>query len=551
MKIGRKGNALTIVLMITAIFAIVSFFIITFVQSRRVNSEEELRFIQAKLLADDIVELGKYFLAYEKVIFLNNPLAMSEERRAVLNDFAQQSYGSLVANNSFLINACGGYDANATEVGDFKAKGEPVFCPYFVRNPLLDGVMFENMMLQMWSRSGTVGVLAMSDDGVLETRSTTRQAIMSKKVSGAYEVTINLNDILSNSDDQYIRMLLDEKLANSFRQNDFDAKLIFTFYSASAGFETISNERYATVTSVVNYGSRMLFRRSATTSESIIMSTSTVKDFSIFMIYPEDSDGARTRKYSESMKLGGPDSIINGRVFFNGDIDIPLTGLPVFTEMVIISGDILNNDSVNKETYRQLMREKFRKGIIVRFPVEKLINDGVCVPGISMANQSGMYCRPPLQPTGMFSIADYISNLRNVCSDLKVTMNSGAYTYANTGSTDSMSVINCDGSAPDKLFLSGGATEVEVTGSHAFIVSPIKKLHIKSSANIYGTVLGGYIEAESGTKFFSLSSLGKGMTGIPSDSDLAAISREGARIQEGVGVPLLNLPLIKKPYLGK
>ncbi len=549
MRIGRKGNALTIVLMITAMFALVSYFILSFVQSRRGNTEEELRFLQAKLLAGDIVELGKYFLAYEKVIFMDNPLAMSENRRIVLTDFAQQSYGSLAANNSFLLNACGGYDANASEVGDFKANGELVFCPYFVRNPLMDGAMFENMMLKMWSRSGSVGVLSMSG-GVLETKTTSRPAIMQKTESGAYELTIDLKKVLADSDNQYVRLFSDEKLVRSFRDGSFDAKMVYTFYSSSAGFETISNERYVTVRAEVNYGPP-LFRRSASASESLIMYTSSVKDFALFIIYPETSSGLPTKKFSESMKLGGTDSRVNGRVFFNGDIDVDLAALPVFTETVVISGDIVVNTSLSQEDYRKLMREKFRKGLVVRFPVEKLINDGACVAGIVMANQSGMFCKRPLVPTENFGISDYISNLRNVCSDLKVTVNNGAYKYLNTNATDSMSVLNCEGSAPEKLFLSGGAMDVEVSGSHAYIVSPIKKISIKAPANIYGTILGGYVEAQPGTKFFSLSSIKKGMAGIASDTDLAAVSSEGARIQEGVGVPLLNLPLIKKPYLGK
>lgn len=549
MKIGKKGNALTIVLIITALFAVMSYVILNFVQGRRGSSEEEIRFLQAKMIASDIVELGKYFLAYDRVVFMDDPLGMTAGRQAIQKDFSQQSYGSLVANNSFLLNACGGYDANAAEIGDFKADGQTVFCPYFVRNPLMDGVMFEDMMLSMWARSGAVGVLSMSG-GVLETKSGTRTAIMTKDGSGAYSLTISLNEALKNPDNQFIRLHADQNILKMLKSGSFEAKLIFTFYSASAGFETISNERYVTIRSEVNYGTS-LFKRSASASESLILYTSTVRDYAIFMMYPETSGGLKTRKFSEAMKLGGNTSRVNGRVFFNGDIDVPLTDLPVFNEIVVISGDLQVPPTVNFEQQRALMKEKFRKGLIVRFPVEKLINDGECVSGIPMSNQSGMYCKRTMVPTENFGISDYIINNGSACSNLKAKVNSGAYMYETAGSTLASAQEICKGSAPERLFLSGGVNDVEVVGSHAYIVSPVRNLKVQSAANIYGTIFGGYIEALAGSKFYSLSSLRKGLPGIASDVDLAAISGEGSRVQAGVGVPLLNLPLIKKPYLGK
>lgn len=549
MRVGRSGNALTIVLIITAMFAVVSYLILNFVQGRRGSSEDEVRLLQAKMIATDIVELGKYFLAYEKVIFLDNPLSMNPSRVTIQKDFAQQSYGSLVANNSFLLNACGGYDANATEVGDFKAEGQLVFCPYFVRNSLMNGAMFEDMMLEMWARSGSVGVLSMSG-GVLETKAGTRNAIMTKDGSGAYSLTISLNEALKTQDNQFIRMHADQNILKSLQNGDFEAKLIYTFYSASAGFETISNERYVTVRSEVNYGSPV-FRKSANASESIIMYTSTVRDFSLFMMYPETASGAKTRKFSEAMQLGGNTTRVNGRVFFNGDIDVDLADLPIFNEIVVISGDLIVSSGIDFAQQRALVKDRFRKGLVVRFPVERLINDGECVSGIPMSNQSGMYCKRPLIPTESFGISDYITNLGSVCSSLKANINSGAYSYVTAGSTNPMIQEYCKGSAPERLFLSGGANEVEVAGSHAYIVSPVKSLKIKSAANIYGTVFGGHIEALAGSKFYSLSALRKGLPGIASDVDLAAISAEGSRVQSGVAVPLSNLPFIKKPYLGK
>lgn len=550
---NKKGSALPMVMIIAGLVAVFSYVIFGMLQSRRSSTEDELRALQAKMLAADIVELGKYLFLYERVIYLTDPLTISAAREATRKDFLNQSYGSLAPANSFMINACGGYDATAKEIGNFMANGSQVFCPLYLRNPLLDGSMFEDMLLEMWSRgnrtvSQNTHILRMSANGFVSVP-TTRKAVLERDAAGAYTFSIDLENAIQSSNDQFIRLHLNQNIIQMMRQNSFKAKLTYTIFGNSTGFTTLSNERFITVEADVSYGNA-LSQRSVNVVEPLIMYSSTVKDFAIFIMYPTTSAGNPTTKFSESVILGGASTKVNGRVFFNGDIDTPLANLPTFNEVVVISGKI-NVSGLSTEQARTLMAEKFKKGVVTGFPVKRLINDGECLPGLPTANLSGMYCKNPQNLAVNFGIGDYIKNLGNICSNLPVKYTNGVYRYDLTNNKDPIRKEQCTGSAPEKIFLSGGSDSVTVTGSYAFIVSPIKSLIAGADANIYGTIFGGYIRAGSGSRFYSLGTLRKGLPGIASDIALNEITSESERILTGVGVPLLNLPLVKDAAIGK
>lgn len=542
---NRRGSALPLVMITSALVFVISYVIFSMLQSRRTGTEDDLKTLQAKMLAADIVELGKYLLLYERIVYIDDPLAISSDRTATRKEILAQSYGSLASVNSFMLNACGGYDANAVEVGPLVADGSPVFCPFYLRNPLLDGKMFEEMMLKMWSTSGPVGELALSG-GVLSTKNSSRKAIMGRDSAGGYKLIIDFENAVRNNDNQFIRLHLNQNIVKQMRQNGFSAKLTYTLFGPSTGFKTLSNERYVNIQADVTYGSA--FNRIAVnTAYTSVLYSSTVKDFALFMIYPEDNAGLATTLFSKAVDLSAS-SQINGRVFFNGDIDTALTELPVFNEVVIISGK-LNTAGYTFAEAQKLMSQKFRKGIVMGYPVKRLINDGECVSGMPTANESGMYCKDPVSTGVNYNVSRYVQNLGNICSTLKVEFNSGAYVYNTTGVVDAMKIEQCKGSAPGKVFLSGGADRVTVGGSHAYIVTPVRNLKL-GIGNMYGVVLGGHISGN-GSKIYSLGALRTGLPGIASTNDLTAITSEARTIMAGVGVPLISVPLIKEANVGK
>lgn len=541
---NKRGSSLPLVMIISALVFVFSYVIFNLLQSRRQGTEDDLRVLQAKMLAADIAELGKYMLLYERVVYINDVLNVDSARVATRRDMLAQSYGSLAAANSFMMNACGGYDANAVEIGPLRADNSPVFCPFYLRNPLMDGKMFEDMMLTMWSIGGQVGELVMKG-GVLSTQNTTRSPILTKDSSGAYALSIDLDSAIRNPNNQFIRLHLNQNIVQKMRQDGFSAKLVFTLFGPSTGFRTLSNERFVNVQAEVSFGTT-LNTKSVSVSETAILYSTTVKDFALFMMYPEDGAGNPTTLFSKAVELDKT-SQINGRVLFNGDIDTNLEELPVFNETVIISGTV-NTSGFTFERARELMTQKFRKGIVMGFPIKLLINDGECVAGMPTSNDSSMYCVE--KGTGLpYNLTKYIDNMGNICSKLPVSFAAGEFTFDTSKVVDPVIKEQCKGSAPGKVWLSGGVRSVSVSGSHAYVLSPIKTLIMAAGGNLYGTVLGGHIRG-SKVKIYSLGALRPGLPGIASDKDLGNISAESGKIMAGVGVPLINVALIKEAKIG-
>ncbi|KYG63068.1 hypothetical protein AZI86_15220 [Bdellovibrio bacteriovorus] len=543
--LNRKGSSIPLVMIISALVFIFSYVIFNLLQSRRQGTEDDLRVLQAKMLAADIVELGKYMLLYERVVYVNDILNVDNSRIATRREMLNQSYGSLVAANSFMMNACGGYDANAVEIGPLRADNSPVFCPFYLRNPLMDGKMFEDMMLQMWSIGGQVGELVMRG-GVLATQNATRSQIFTKNGAGSYSLTIDLDSAIRNPNNQFIRLHLNQNIVEKMRQDGFSAKLIFTLYGPSTGFRTLTNERYVNVQADVSFGTS-LNKKNASVSETAILYSTTVKDFALFMMYPEDSAGQPTTLFSRAVELNST-SQINGRVLFNGDIDNSLESLPIFNEVVIISGSV-NTAGYTFARARELMSQKFRKGIVMGFPIKLLINDGTCVSGLPTSNDSSMYCVE--KGTGLpYNLTKYIDNMGNICSKLPVNFSGGEFTFDTSTVIDPVIREQCKGSAPGKVWLSGGVRNVSVAGSHAYILSPVKNLIMSAGGSLYGTVMGGHIRGTN-VKIYSLGALRPGLPGIASSTDLGAISGESGRIMAGIGVPLINVALIKEAKIGE
>jgi hypothetical protein len=559
-KLRRQlGSAFSITISSTVVLSVVGYLLVSFLRGQRVNREEEIQFIQAKGLASDVVEIGKYFLAYERVVFIEEALKLDNQRRLALDALMTQGIGSLEPASYFLSNACGGYDADAIEVGDLKVNGSQVMCPFYLRNPLLDGNMVDSLLFRMWTSNNQTQVLTLGAGGSVVTRGGVSKApIFKVEPNNSYSVELDLKNSVLDPRSARLRLGVDQTFINTLKAFNSEIKLRYNFYAQRSGFQSITNERFVTISAVVKYGPT-LQPSVATASETFVIQSPTVKDFAIFVPYPETASGASTKRMSEAFLFGGPNTQVYGRVFFDGDIDIPLQNLPVFHETVVISGDLVNQSSITDPVLkRSLMQEKFKKGLIVNFPADRLIKDGECVSNYKVVNHSEIHCKKPADPTANFRIHDYIQNLVSMCSDYGIVSKNGSYMYL-IASIDPLipfrpapvEVESCSPSAPGKLFISGGTKWVRIMGSHAFILSPAEKVVALNATNIYGTILGGHISVKDGTQFYTISNLRSGLPGIADANVLAEVTKEASGILAGVGVPLMNLPLFKNSSVGR
>jgi hypothetical protein len=547
---SQRGGALAMTLASVAVLSITGYLLVSFLRGQRVHREGEVSHIQAQALASDLIELGKYFLAYEKIVFTQDSLKLDASRKSALDVIMKQGIGSLEPAPHFLTNACGGYDAEAVELGDLKINQEKVFCPLYLRNPLFDGNILEKAVFRLWGSSKKTQILIRDGSNIITKTDVSRAAVVKEESDGSYSLEIDLKKSILDPKNSRIRLGVEQNFVSLLKTAGAEAKVRFIFHTKRAGFETISNERFVTLSSFVKYGESFQLK-TVSSSETLIFQAPSVKDFALFLVYPETSSGSPTRKFSEAFRFGGKQTQIYGRVFFHGDIDIPLQELPEFHETVVISGRLINQNSQDLLAQRALLQAKFKKGLVTDFPVDRLVKDGRCVGFYEVSNQSEMYCKKPSDETLDFTMRDYILNLVNICSGYPVSVDKGNYHYEIDKASTPIVVTSCTPSEPGKQFVSGGVYNVKVSGSHAFVLSPIQNLIVSSSSSIYGTVLGGHISVRDGTRFYSISHLKVGLPGIGNQKVLAEVSTEAASIKTGVGVPIMNMPLFKNTAMGR
>ena len=285
-----------------------------------------------------------------------------------------------------------------------------------------------------------------------------------------------------------------------------------------------------------------------------MVALSTPKDFALFIVYPETSAGVQTQKFSEALQLA-PSVRVIGRAYFNGDIDVPLERLPVFSEAVAISGTIRINGQVPGPSSIGLLQEKFPKGFITNFSAPRYILDGRCAPvgaastasfsnNLKIVNGTRMNCFDENTPNKeRFSIRHYIERLGNMCSSKPITVKSTGYTQPQAMiELGCETVVNWD----EASFLTGGFLDVTAQdpGYFAGILSPVQRLLVGGTTNVYGVVLGGYVRAGGSTKFYSVGMLQPGLPGIGSDATLGSLNSSALSANDGIAVPIVNVPFV-------
>lgn len=545
----RRGAILPVLFLLMGLIAVVGYALLNYLERSFSELMDEDVQIEAQMLASDIKELGKYMLLYEKVQFQKRPLDMSGTRRQNLEALWGQSFGNISsASGPSLINACGGYSALVVFIGDLKVDGESVFCPSYLRNSQLSGPLLEKMLLENWATPNKTASVMQGFDLV--------SSVMADVVKqrdgnpGRYVVTIDLtggvNDWM-NSPGNFVFLNFGQKIATRLKQLGVKAELSYEIMTDSKGFIPTASERFVKVSSTVSFRG-VLRKTSFTDSESFVMTVPTIKDFAIFIPYPTRSDGVPTSQWSEAVSIAA-NSVINGRVYFNGNIDLGLDQLPTFTETVFISGGLTSNITADAATLDKF-KKKFQKGIVTNFSASRFLMDGACAVGsgaskIPIINQSGVFC----ERNGVaFNIARYIENLQSICSNGTAVVDSaGRVQFDFTGVTvpDPMANQACNAENIVR-FVSGGATRINVNGPFAFIASPVAFFNVTAAgSSIYGIVMGGNIRSSSATNFYSLAAMKVGLPGIGNAPTLLERSNDANIIYEGVAAPLMNFPLIQ------
>ncbi len=527
------------------------------VRRKKIALDDRQRF-EASLLAGDILEIGKYFLLYERVMFIKDPIHLkaagngAATRGECLRSVWGQSYGTFRVGQGNMKDACGITGVNGSFQGALElacgggllsSARKKTFCPGLIRDPHLSGDMFEGMRFKQWMDRG----------------------IMTKPPPrpGVYQLVIEVTDAFkpSQQDQLFVRMyhgqkFLDEMFRAGEKNSPLQAWLIYEFMSGEAAFKSAASERYVKVIGKITFKGARGAGHFAERSETMMLVPSTPKDFALFMPFPDKGNivsGATvtnepTTLFSQATNLS-PSVKIYGRTYFNGDIDMALDDLPEFNESVALSGNLKNGAGVIPGPGDlPLLKQKFKKGFITNVSAARFILDGDCAGNggptatpIRISNGTGFNCKTT-SVTGApapFGIVDYVQPL-NGCWNNEMQVTAGARNLVPPLSSTTCTL----GTNLATDFAAGGYREITATGIYSPVMSPTKRLTAIGNAQVYGTVMGGHITAGGAAKFYSVSSLFAGLPGIGSDATLVQTNSSAATSYQGVSVAVPNLPLV-------
>ena len=531
--LNRKGNAIALILSLGVVAGVVCYIGVNAIRKGQDSAISEDRMVEAETMATDFLEITKYLLFYEKIIYIDSkgPLDHSGSRGTQLLTYLQQGLG-VTDLNADVMKACGGYDGKGRQIGEYQIGGANVFCPFYLRSNMFSGNMLEQMVLEPMV---TKGIIKSSKPGQYEIELV------------FFDRTKNIDNI-SSASSNFVGYNIGQDLLNSVSHRVESVKTTIKILTNQAGFASATSERFIEVSSEVILGSK-LKSYPVTKRESFITYPSTPKDFALFMMFPTDSSFVKTTKWSQAVKLPAG-STVEGRVFFNGDIDSNLADLPVFNEIVVISGDLT---SVKTKADRDNLKTKFLKGIITNYSAARFLQTGTCSitdPTINFVNSTGYQCSIGNDPSNPYKI-EYLP-AKGLCFSYKITYKALPDFGNKVGveydcSKASPADPNCDQNSGKckngSSFITGVQEYVESNAQVTFVAGAISKLLLHSNY-MYGTMMGGYLESTVKIAIKSMSATKIGDPGIGSQETLDGYSVQFQQAFAGISSPLTNLPIV-------
>lgn len=511
---------------------------------------------EALTLAADLVEIGKYLILYERAFFRKDPLALNVAgsggvtRGQCVRGLWQSGYGFQATTD-----ACGGMAPNGTYTGTnqldcgggisitYASSRRSVFCPSYLRSQLLTGRMVQEFLFERWAARGVVDKVRAGHYAL--------EIDMTSALKGSLqnELSIRLN---------YGQKLLEDVDAGFFGGSNIEAKLKFEFLTDSAGFVSAAAERYIRITATLSFPGDKDTRHFVDKSTTMMISLSTPKDFALFMPYPDANTSAAalnapTDKYSAAVNLSS-DAIFAGRVYFNGDFDTEIDSLPLFQEAVVISGAVKGPDGkIPGPSQLDVLRKKFRKGIVTHFSAPRFVYDGACAkddpasPELKISNGTRLFCKQPLDATKPYHIVDYIMGMPPVSACWNAELLAKNRTERALGSVMSPSSLvgSCLPGPRDSssTFVTGGWRTIRGEGV-APIMSPVKEVKLATNTTVHGTLFAGNVSGSGKNVFIPLSALRVGAPGVFNEDALIDINAKSVGAYAGVTVPLLNMPVV-------
>lgn len=503
----------------------------TFTSSSKTTLEDGVVW-KAQELANNLIEITKYFAFYERVVYVDSkgPLNHldSSERSQNMITVLNRGIGLDKLDPYSLGKLCGSFGLKGESLATFKLGGVKVFCPYFTRVSQLTSKEMEVVLFEDWSSRGVV----------------------EKEAPGVYKVELDFTESLQEFNKSFISWttLNEQEEYNLLFSKIKKAYVSLRYFTESSGFISLGNDRTLSIEARIEFESVLSSKSGIVESESFVIRPSIPKDYTLFFLYPTTSTYLATRKFSESVKLSGGSSI-RGRAYFNGDLDVSLGTAPLFSEYTIFSGSIIPRPKISDES---VLKTKFPKGLLTHFSSERWLFSGACgtgSSGTSIVNQSGYKCKNFFGNN--LSMLDFFSLTPNSCTDASVVINSGAISIECGSSFNPACPIHCPGS-PQISTISYPVKDLKIVGSHGFVVAPVAKvLLITSNSYLNGSLFGGHLDSSGqNATLLGAQSWQVGLPGFANQETLDSFSQSYLLSKAGITAPLMNMPIVLGVFSG-
>ncbi len=509
----ERGSVMLMVIVISAIIVAGGYWAVDMLDSSKKFAGKKLLGLELELIANDIKEIGKYLIFYEKVFYTKNA-DNSPANPLILDSDIKDIWSKPLSVNAN--NPCGAYDEDLNYQGTSVVNGKKIFCAYVFRNNTVSNQLLQDAVLERWVTNGA----------------------LDKVGPGKYRVTLDMSKMFE--DTSFIRMEHSQELAKQIKSGryDFKATLTFDFLTSDAGFALDSTERMVKISVEVklakNSGVIKKYEVRRLT-ESYVINPSTPKVFSLFTIFPEK------KELHENYALDSQDNIY-GKVYFNGDVtQTTVTNLPVFYDTLLLGGEF-KYAVVPTEEVVAAYKDKFKRGLITNVSAERFIlnpknnGEGCISPSLPILNGTQLACD--------YTIKDYAE--QNGPSCRVIAQNNGRLHYMQE--PDDSEVCASNDPWITSRFITGGFSEVKVQYKCIFVMAAVENLIVGAggeTSSVYGIIAGGKIEKSGGhVNFYSLQNIHSGTACVATDATVESINSRVAAVRDTVLIPLVNLPSV-------
>ncbi|MBP5296227.1 MAG: hypothetical protein J6Y94_02720 [Bacteriovoracaceae bacterium] len=573
----NRGASLIYAILLVGAMAMTTMYVI---DAQRLNHSllaDKRVSLELRLLLEDVKEVGKYLILYEKAFYAKHPLisdmALKKTWETAFATF-KGPCGYMTANGSMTVDKVEGPSINGGN--------NQLFCAVRLRDGSMSDTWLEKTVLPFFVGKG---LLEKVRDGHHKFKLSLGDDEELKSLSGEAKGSVEKYGILSPL--YFINLSNSSKLrSKAFQENyKLTASLTYEMKTKSYGVHFANTaERLFEITAEIALQKKSggilesIFGRFAErrfkATETISLVASDPRIFALFVPYPasaiknEELDPDVVASYDQDIKL--PRSKVHGKVFFNGGIfqgdgegknadwmtalDDKKGNFGHYYDAFVLSkgwGGVQGGYVVPGVREIQLLKKHFAKGIVSNLNAPRFILNAYKFEGGIIDNHAKLFS-VERSSKKLVNLMRPSSTTDAIQDDYKLAGNNIEYL---SGDCYNGHDLNCFKKDKDHWhFLNPAVPRLTVAdGSTLFVQAVMEELIFKSSGStFYGVVMPGKITAgeQSSTTLYSLYNMSPGLEGISNERDFNEANIAAYDGSSYLSFPLTSFPSVYSPKQG-